>query len=212
MGVSFDSKTIAVASWSERLVSLIDLETRETKWSVSISHGSPSCAAISADGNTVAVGTERGTLILLDAKTGKSIRELQTRSTSGISAVAFSPEGILATASQDGTVCLWDPESLEEIRLPSAHQEELFSAAFSLDGKLLVTAGGAHMTATEPWTHKGEICLWDVANRKLITKFDAHYGSVMCAVFSPDGTRLATTGRDGKLNLWDVDELVQNTQ
>ena len=59
---------------------------------------------------------------------------------------------------------------------------------------------------------QGEVCLWDVASRKLLTKFTAHYGSVTCAVFSPDGKNLATTGRDGKMHLWDVEELLKSAK
>jgi len=48
-----------------------------------------------------------------------------------------------------------------------------------------------------------------VAARKLLATFAAHYGSVMCAVFSPNGQSMATTGRDGKMHLWDVAELLR---
>ena len=36
-----------------------------------------------------------------------------------------------------------------------------------------------------------------------------HYGSVTCGVFHPDGKTLITTGRDGKVHLWDVEELLK---
>jgi WD40 repeat protein len=103
---------------------------------------------------------------------------------------------------------LWDLKSGRSNVLPLAHEEKLNSASFSPDGRLLATAGGAWLNDKNQWDHRGEVCLWDVASRKLLVRFEAHCGSVTCAVFSPDGKSLATTGRDGKMYLWDVTELI----
>lgn len=84
----------------------------------------------------------------------------------------------------------------------------LQTGAFSPDGSLLVTAGGTRFADETPWEHDGEVCLWDTATKSLVAKFNCHYGCVMCAVFSPDGKSLATTGRDGKMHLWEVAELL----
>ena len=62
-----------------------------------------------------------GTARLWDPATGKHRRTL-TGHTSGVRAVAFSPDGrLLATASDDGTARLWDPATGKHRRTLTGH-------------------------------------------------------------------------------------------
>ncbi len=156
------------------------------------------------------MGTNLGRVLLLDAKTGKDIHSPLQHGTALVTAVTFSPDAtILVSAGKDALVKMWDLSRDTAQNLPRAHNEKITSAAFSPDGKVLVTTGGAWMMDKDILKRQGEVCLWDMAAKKLLTKFTAHYGSVTCAVFSPDGKSLATTGRDGKMHLWDVEELLK---
>jgi WD40 repeat protein len=47
---------------------------------------------------------------------------------------------MLATASEDKTVKLWDVASGRELKSLSGHQSYVTSVSFSLDGKMLATA------------------------------------------------------------------------
>lgn len=199
-----------VASPGQSLVCAIDLRTNATLWSTPSLHGTPRPTALSPDGRLLAVGTEVGRVVLLDAETGREIRKPLSHGTDWVTAVTFEPQGkVLASTGMDGTVKLWTMPSFDSETLPSVHEEKIMHAAFSPDGTLLVTTGTALVNAKTPWEHKGEVCLWDVATRKLLTKFHTHHGGVTSAVFSPDGKSLATTGRDGKMHLWDVPELLK---
>ena len=209
MAVAADGTAIAVASSEERLISMIDLPAGITRWSVALPHDKPISPAISPDGRIVAVGTESGLIMLLNSETGKQGREPLRHGKGKLNAIAFSSGNILVSADSDGVATFWDMESFEGFSLPPAHHEAIYSAAFSPDGQLLATAGGGDFYATDPWAHEGEICLWDVKNRKLLVKFHAHYGCVTRAVFSPSGKMLATTGRDGKMCLWDVADVLK---
>lgn len=67
------------------------------------------------------------------------------------------------------------------------------SAAFSPDGKILVTGH------TE-----GFLCFWDVNSGQQLISYQGHVGSAWCLAFSPDGKILASGGHDTVIKLWDI--------
>jgi WD40 repeat protein len=77
--------------------------------------GHATAIAFSPDGLLLAAGTEDGSVVLLNARTGTQLESLQV-GTGAIDPVSFSPDGRLFVAtSSDQTSTLWDVESRKRL-------------------------------------------------------------------------------------------------
>src|SRR5207302_138837 len=92
-------------------------------------------------------------------------------------AVAFAPNGKVATAGADGTVRIWDPSTgvqLHKLQQPG----KAVGVAFSPDGKsLAATSAGLG----------GTLVLWDVATGKELWRSWQKMLAGSAVAFSPDG-------------------------
>ena len=102
-----------------------------------------------------------------------------------ITDIVYSPDGsLLATASQDGTIRIWDTGDASLIRILGGHTGGVNSIAFSLDGTQLVS-GSDDRTAK----------LWNVADGSLErTLFPLMESRIVEVEFSPDGSLVAMGG------------------
>jgi WD40 repeat protein len=73
------------------------------------------------------------------------------------------------------------------------HTDELTAAAFSEDGKWIVTAGEDRIAK-----------LWDSATGTVVATLSGHERGIKSASFSPDGSRVVTASSDETARLWDA--------
>lgn len=108
--------------------------------------------------------------------------------------LAYSPDGaMLATASADNTIKLWDTTSGKLVTTLKGHQGRVLILVFSPGGETLASA-----------SEDGDVRLWNMPDGQLKIALDGVKGEVLSLAFAPDGMLLATGGRDSKTCLWDT--------
>ncbi len=113
-----------------------------------------------------------------------------------VHSVAFSSDGKrLASASDDGSVRVWDVATSRAIGAPlMSHDDKIWSVTFSPDGRRLATG-----------SEDQSVRLWDAETGQQIgVPLPGHTGIVWSVAFSPDGRRLASASSDQSVRLWDA--------
>ena len=115
--------------------------------------------------------------------------------------IAYSPDGTrLAVASVFGFgIRLYDTATYQEVALLTGHTAQVYSVAFSPDGRTIASASAS---ASASGDHT--ILLWDVRTGEHKQTLRGHTAQVESVAFSPDGRTLASASWDGTVRLWDA--------
>ena len=103
----------------------------------------------------------------------------------------FSPDGARILSLSNSSARLWDARQGRLLKILEQGQG-VGQAAFSSDGRHLVTAGQDH-----------SVRVWDAIDGKLIASLPGHTALVETAAFSPDGKLIVTGGMDKTARVWD---------
>jgi len=185
----------------------------------------------SPHGDLLASAGKDGTVLIRDTRTWQPVQKIAASRTE-VNDAAFSPDATtLATVDDDGKLKLWDIATGQCQMEWLAHAGDALRARFTPDGKRIITAGGkdglvriwdrssgaaigdmpGRGFALAPdgvtlasWGAGGALNFYNSCTRALIFSRREPPG-IMDAVFSHDGTKLATTHEaDQTVRVWDV--------
>jgi WD40 repeat protein len=145
----------------------------------------------SPDGKWLATGGDKA-VCLLDAATGRLRRRLPGAGY----LFALSPDGgQLVTAAEQGCVAVWDTASAKEVLRLRGHEQDVISAAFTADGRGLITLCRAK-----------RICHWDIKTGQLQKTLTLELPQWRTLALSADGRTLAVVPYSREpVVLWDTD-------
>ncbi len=210
MGFAPDGRTLAIPGPGDT-VRLWDTASGTTRATVTAGHHGRGAmdVALSADGRTLVTSSSSDPAVRVHRPTVDHPRTtLSGHAGTYVADIGFSPDGrTVATVRQGapghGSVQLWDARTgdreaalaLDSDRALRGRQSpvsvhRLGAVGFSPTGRALVARVGRNRVVE----------VRDVASGRL--RQSRALGVIDTAVFSPDGTRLATVGRRGSVRIW----------
>lgn len=161
---------------------------------VTVSHRPVLCSALDRRRNRVAIGSSDHAVYEVDVATAAVARTLFTKRyghTEWVTALAYLPDGSLASAAMDAKICLWSPTGVRCADLVG-HSGSI--AALTVLRGAVVSAG-----------YDSTVRVWDATSGSQTASLAGHKGPVLCVSVDPSSSRGVSGGRDQLACAWDFE-------
>ncbi len=207
LAFSPDGQTLAVGMGTG-LVHFLDVTDGETVGQLPDHAGGVDALAFAPDGRSLASGVgERISALAFDDTVriwSWPDQELQREMSgdkdevAGCSAfqnqIAFSPDGrLLAAASHDFTVQLWQADGSQLLHTLAGHEAPILDLAMAPDGSVLASAA-----------EDGTVRVWSADDGQPLGVLQSPAFGWQSVSFAPDGSTLAAATAAGEIMLWDM--------
>jgi WD40 repeat protein len=175
--------------------------------------GAVTAIAFADDGRDLVSGHSNGTGTLIERETasGRKLRDFKARSKS-VKALIVMLDGLVLSASEDGTVRLWDRSIGADRTVHRGEKARFTHLAVSPDGRTIPRPGRQRRHTLDRAHRQRNGQDRAVARERAFDRMVGRRRDRTCrglavnsAVFAPDGGRILTASTDKTARLWDRD-------
>lgn len=100
---------------------------------------------------------------------------------------------------------LWDLTTGKQLKTFTGHSDDLWSGAFSPDGRFLATASGYRHASGEPPDDGNEVRIWDIQSGRDLIHYRVAALSLQQVAFGADGITVITSGMEPVVRIYRCD-------
>jgi WD40 repeat protein len=199
---SEDGKTLATGSL-DGTARVWDVRTGKLLRTIEVARDGVQAVALSRDGKVLATGDDEDGVSLWN-ETGVRIHRCEGAGPSGgntergVHCVRLSPDHKwIAAGRADSTVRLYEAATGKEVRILGRQHDNVWSVAFSPDGRHVASVG----------RRDGTVHVWDRDRGGEVRRFTGQKGGISRVLYGRDGKRLIAAGGsfDPSIYVWDVE-------
>jgi len=174
-------------------IHLINPDINKEEFSTSVSNSQ--IFDVKSAGKNVYLACGDGTLVVLDAEDLSTIAKVKVSDKSLRTIAINEADNLLVVGSSDFTISVFDLQSLQLTDQQNAHENSVFTLAFSPDGIYLLSGG-----------RDAKLKVWAIRQKKLepVETIAAHLFAINNIAFREDGKYFATCSMDKSVKVWDA--------